>query len=226
MKPWQRLTDIIGDLAIIDEMSKKYRNTILGISNPEDKTYRPKYAWYSGINNDQTYHMLKDKDGNKIQLATHTDYEVFIPDPPRGMYNTKCGAVLFYRKPFRQHKRGLGDGTAAVERLDQVVIGNLPRNYFESYIFDVLEDSLNRRIPLDHAFQLAQDKGTAAVTRTFAIALSTSSPHGYDLYYENYLIGRMDDKHVTVCNPVFYQEVLDTQHEWCPDHIIEVINHA
>ena len=33
MKPWQKLTDIMGDANIADEMSKKYKGTVLAITD-------------------------------------------------------------------------------------------------------------------------------------------------------------------------------------------------
>ena len=153
MKPWQRLTDIFGQHQITEEMSKKYKGTILGISDPEDPTFKTVYGYYSGINNTGDFHILKDKEGNRIQLSVDTNFEVFIPDPPRGMYNTTKGAILFYREPFRQHKRGLGIGTAMIETLESTITTKgVHINWFETYIYDVLKEMKYRTIDLVDAF--------------------------------------------------------------------------
>jgi len=223
MKPWQRLTDIKGDANILDEMYKKYKGTILGISDPEDPTFTPKYAYYTGVSNDHDYHYLKDQTGNNISLSVDTNYEVFIPDPPRGMYNTTNGAVLFYRKPFRQHKRGLGEGTAAIERLHNLVTIGQTKNHFEAYIFDVLYDQQIRGRTLEKCFELANEFGSAAVNREFAISLHTQNTTGYQLYYENRLLGDITKDEILLGNSLFYQEIIDRQHTWCPNHKVRIM---
>jgi len=223
MKPWQRLTDIKGEQNILDEMYKKYKGTILGISDPEDPTFKPKYGYYNGTDTDQQFHYLKDQTGDRMSLSVDTNYEVFIPDPPRGMYNTINGAVLFYRKPFRQHKRGLGDGTAMIERLHGTIAPAIQRNWFESYIFDVLYDQQIRGRTIEKCFEMADEFGSAAVNREFAISLHTQKESGYQLYYENRLLGDITKDEILLGNGLFYQEIIDRQHTWCPNHKVRIM---
>lgn len=221
MKPWQKLTDIMGDANIADEMSKKYKGTVLAITDYDSG--RVTYAVYNGIDGEHEYHRLKDKQGYPIKLSIDTQYDVWIPDPPKGMYNTKEGAVYFYRKPFRQHKRGLGEGTACVEKLGAVIGAELSHNYFEGLIFDVLEDEKVRSVTLATAFKLAELRNSAAINRTFAICLHPHKETGYALFYEKYMIGEIDEEVIRLGNPAFKQEIIDTQHTWCPNHKIEVM---
>lgn len=223
MKPWQRLTDIFGQHQIVEEMSKKYRGTVLGISDPEDQTFKTVYGYYYGINDTNDFHILRDKEGNRMLLSVDTNFEVFIPDPPRGMYNTKNGAVLFYRKPFRQHKRGLGDGTAMIELLDNTIHKDKTRSWFDSYIYDVLEGTKYRTIPLTEAFKHTDECGSSAITRNFAMSLHTIKPIGYHLYYENRLIGDINEDTITLGDDLFYQEIIDSQHTWCPNHKVRIM---
>jgi len=223
MKPWQRLTDIFGQHQITEEMSKKYRGTILGISDPDDPTFKTIYGYYHGINDNGDFHILKDKESNRMQLSVDTNFEVFIPDPPRGMYNTKMGAVLFYRKPFRQHKRGLGDGTAMIELLDNTIRKGDIRNWFESYIYDVLHDQQIRGRTLGKCFELTNEFGSAAINREFAMSLHTVQPTGYHLYYENRLIGDITEDTIMLGSDLFYQEVIDSQDTWCPNHKVRIM---
>jgi len=223
MKPWQRLTDIFGLHQIAEEMSKKYKGTILGIDDPEDPTFKTVYGYYQGINNDGNFHLLKDKQGNKIQLSIDTNFEVFIPDPQRGMYNTTKGAVLFYRKPFRQHKRGLGEGTAMIETLESTIIKNGLNNWFETYIYDVLEGMKYRTIDLVDAFKHTDTYGSSAITRNFAMSLHTVKPTGYNLYYENRLIGDITEDTILLGDDLFYQEIIDSKDTWCPNHKVRIM---
>jgi len=223
MKPWQRLTDIFGQDQIVEEMYKKYRGTVLGISDPDDPTFKTVYGYYNGINDNGDFHILRDRKGNKMQLSVNTHYEVFIPDPPRGMYNTKMGAVLFYRKPFRQHKRGLGDGTAMIELLDNTIRKSGVKNWFESHIFEVLDGMKSRTIALVDAFKYADTYGSSAITRDFALSLHTVKPTGYHLYYENRLIGDITENTIILGNDLFYQEIIDNQDTWCPNHYVRIM---
>jgi len=226
MKPWQRLTDIIGDHNIIDEMSKKYKNTVLGVTDPTAKMYKPSYGWYVGISNDGAYHKMRNKNGDSYQLSVDTEYEVFIPDPPRGMYNTSHGVAQFYRKPFRQHKRGLGEGTAQIQMLSSVIIPEMGGNYLEQLVFDVLEEAdVNEKFSLseNRTWELIHNKGEIALDRTFVVALHAHKAEGYQLYYETHLIGEVTKDKILLGNPAFLQEVLDTRKTWCPNHTVEVM---
>lgn len=224
MESWQNLTDIIGDYQINQEMKKKYQNTILGIFDPLGESRNVTYGWYVDCATEENpYHTMQTKLGHSFKLAQETNYEIFIPNPTRGMYNTEMGVVLFYRLPFRQYKKGLSDNSCMVELLEDKILKINPRNHFNKTIFDILNEceegrsySLN-----EETWKLIEEKGALALNKSFSITLHKIQSTGFQLYYENFLIGEITKEKILLKNPIFLQEILDTKYIWCPNHSIE-----
>jgi len=87
MKQWQNLTDMLKNQDVFDEMSKKYKNTILGIKT----NVKSIYATFIG--NDDMF-VFRDEHGQQLKIADNTDMEIFIPNPEKGLYNTPLVACV------------------------------------------------------------------------------------------------------------------------------------
>lgn len=216
MNIWSNLTDLFNDNDIVNEMSKKYRNTVLALKKDKRETY----ATYKGF---EGFHEFRDENDVALRLAVNTDCQVTIPIIQRGLYNTKTGAVFASRIPYRQYRKGLSKESIQICTLSDFAFrngafnGNQPVNRFGILIFDVL----NRKditYKLEEALQMLSKYGSVAMTRDFGIALPHTDMVGdVALWMGCYHIGAIDTKSKTihVINTVFHQEVLDSMHTWC-----------
>lgn len=209
MKTWQNLTHMMTDMDCAQEMKKKFHGTIMGIkTTPKSK---PVYCKYMGYNGEMKHHFYT-KDEEKIVLNQDTDVEVFIPDPRRGLYNTKHGVVSFCRLPYRQHKRGLYEETASVVQLKNFVMngGLVNMNHFMAYIYDILDNELQEECSLIEGIGRIK-LNSWAINRDFCVTLSHLHETGFSLFYHNAYIGQInpDNQTIKIDSDLFKQELYD-----------------
>jgi len=210
MKPWQNLTDLFDTQEVNAEMVKKYRNTMLCISRSE----RDFYAIYKGY--EAGYHCFKDEHDGELLLKPETECNVTIPTVKPGLYNTHKGVCYVTHNPYRQYRRGLCSDRLSCVLLHDLLLGVFCDNSYGSVIFDVLENS--GYFSVTSALKMAEDYGTAAINRDYAITLSTEKSEGFDLFYRIHRVGSIDKDTIRVDNNLFLQEIYDTKQLWCPNH--------
>jgi len=221
MKTWQNLTHMINDTDCIAEMKKKFQGTVMGINVPgNDQTT---YAYYTGINNLEQ-HVFNTREEDKITLAPNTTAEVFIPNPKVGLYNTpNNGVVSFTRLPYRQHRRGLYRDTATIENyLTRLTLWGMHTtpNLFDTHIYDVLNDKLQKETTLEEALHIAEKNISHALNRKFYVCVSHNQKTGFSIFYHHCYIGNINEKEktITIFNDLFVQELVDylktEPHQW------------
>lgn len=210
MKTWQNLTHMMNDIDCATEMKKKFYGTIMGVKTTSKS--KPIYCKYMGHNGEMKHHFYT-RDEDKIILNPDTEVEVFIPNPRRGLYNTKGGVIAFTRLPYRQHKRGLYEETAHVSSVKNFIVsvmGGLHTNQFSAYIYDILDDELQEPCSLREGIQKITEHSWA-INRDFCVTLSHINETGYSLFYHNAYIGQVDPNTDTIKidNDLFKQELFD-----------------
>lgn len=207
MKAWQNLTHMATDIDCVQEMKKKFYDTIMGIRTENGKTV---YCKYTGYNADYKHHFYT-RDDNKIILNQNTDAEVFIPDPQRGLYNTEFGVGYFHRLPYRQHKRGLYSETAIVKLLSRNITSTFTSNNFDETIFDILNESQQQPVSIREACKRATEKMSWAINRNFCVSLSHIENTGFSLFYDTAYIGQVnpEERTIRVDDTLFEQELHD-----------------
>lgn len=211
MKTWQDLTDMFKPEDVNPEMVKKYKNTYLGIRSNNGVAYG-KYVGYSG----DKHHFI-DSNGVSLILDNDTQASVYIPTLTSGLYNTNIGVVYVSRNPFRQYRRGLCSDNVRCCPLINVIQYN-ESNYFDSVMWDIFNE-----VPLNNlhkAYEVLQYKPNVAVNRDFAIQRHHNKQDGHALFFKTSYIGDFTEDKIVVRNTVFLQEVVDSQHLWCPNHTI------
>ena len=217
MKTWQNLTDLLFEEDVNAEMVKKYRGTVLGILNNST----PIYATYQGVSN-KGYHCFMDSNTVSLNLSKETDCTVFIPKIAKGLYNTEKDCVFVSRNPYRQYKRGLTRDSVCIEPLSAYVIGGQTSNQFSNTIFQVLDSSKQTEVSLQEAITHLTNVPSYAINREFAVTLPHSTIQDCDasLWLHTNFIGVVRGKIIQVINPIFTQEILDSQDSWCSDYTV------
>lgn len=217
MKPWQDLTDMFTDSEMIDEMSKKYKNTYLRIINDGVSSL----ALYCGFDDDG-FHRFKDRHGSILKIKHETEVQIKLWNPRRGLYNTSNGVVVFTRSPFRQFRRGINHESGKIHTLQRYILGAGHANLLNDLIYELFSARNDRTTPLAEAIEKVQKTNEWAINREFAVTLNhlTTDPERYSLFYEQYYIGYVKGKEIFLEAPEFTQEILDTQAEWAPDYIV------
>lgn len=221
MKQWQKLTDMFKSADVKEEMSKKYRNTILGITLEDDKTV---FMTFTGYNDN--FFCFSSKEGQQIKLSEETLFEVFIPNPEKGLYNSQYGVIFFKRKPIRQWKRGLNKDNAEIVNLERALrtedqLGIEGTNQFDSYWDSVTNQQQNEPVSLDVALTIITESTTThswAINRTYGVMAHPQKPEGFILLHHMFHVGEIVGNEILVANKIFKQEILDTQAEWCPNY--------
>ena len=97
---WEDLTDMTEINAALNEMSKKYKDTILGIFDKQ--TGENYYAQLSEVNTQ--YVVLQTATKHKKVLVTNRDVEMFVPKVSTGCYTSvkAKGLVVLSYLPHRQ----------------------------------------------------------------------------------------------------------------------------
>jgi hypothetical protein len=214
MKLWQKLTDLFDNQGVQQEMLKRYKDTILSIVVGSKVVY----GMYRGMN-DENMHLFRDANHNTILLADDTEYDVFVPRFTPGAYNTEKGVVFVTTNPARQWKRGLCSNNTEIIPLQCSFSNTLRANQFSQHIYEVLDESKQRFVSLDEARDKATEIGSYAINREFSVCLNpVEDTDTLYLFYKHCIIGTVDGNTITLLNPVFKQEVLDTQRSWCPNY--------
>lgn len=221
MKQWQNLTDMFKIADVKDEMHKKYKNTILGITLDDNKTIFMIFIGYD----DNGYFCFKDLSGRETKLAEDTHFQVFIPNPEKGLYNSPNGLLFFQRKPLRQWKRGLNKENASIHNIEKALrnenmIGIGGSNYFDSYWPYVTSTQDNASTTLDVALTMCTEESynSYAINRTYGIVAHPQKPEGFILLHHTFHVGEVVGNEILVANKIFKQEILDTQAEWCHNY--------
>lgn len=219
---WQNLTHMFRQDEQIKEMNKKYTNTILKI----ELGNRPIYAKYRGSAYDKTdnkyKHMFIQENGQDIILAQETEFEVSIPNPRRGLYNTPAGAVFVKRLPRRQFRHGLSEDCIDITHINGKLAYKDFSNQYGTFIYQILKVENQLIKTYQEAKKLANTFGSAAINREFGVALSTMTPNELYLLFEDEVIGYITDQHISLQNPAFFQEVQEAQEDWAADHNISL----
>lgn len=228
MNSFQKLTDMIEIKDVISEMTKKYYKTYVCIENPDtgEKMYGQYRDWDT---DDKKFVFLAN--GGQQRLPFDTPLKVYVPKLQRGLYNLSNHCVYVRQIPARQYRRGLSAESYKIVSLYQYIFGNGGGNDFFSYCVDVLSTP-QKNYTVDEAEQMLvghNDSGkpipSVAINRDFALTHSStgiSLEDGYDLWYHASFVGKVfpDNKVIKVHNPVFFQEILDTQKSWCPNYMV------
>lgn len=221
--PWQTLTHMFTEQTMADEMVKKFKGTVMQLIGEQNL-----FATYQGYGTDtvakELYHIFETKNGETIRIFHNTDTEVLIPNPRRGLYNTQKGVVLFYRLPFRQHKRGLYNETAYIGLVQNKIFQHMNPNRFSQHIYDVLDKEQQVHVNLDEAKEKCNSNFIYALNRDFGLLLHPNKESGYALIYEDCYVGDVEDKTINVKNKLFYQETIDALPKIGPDYSVRLTN--
>ena len=217
---WKNLTDMFTNEDIVNEMTKKYRETWLKLDY-DGKSLLAFYRYY-----ENGYHYFKDETGGELRLSMDTDADIGIFMPRRGLYNTKVGVVFFVRNPYRQYRRGISKDSASVTRLYYILSGHAVYNELPYHIWDIAKRELQTPMTLDQGLQVLKEKADVALSREFAISLNhlTDDTNTFSLFYEDTYIGKIKDNKISIITPVFYQEVVDNSHIWGSNYNVELAN--
>lgn len=225
---WEDLTDMTEINAALNEMSKKYKDTVLGVFDKQ--TGENYYAQLGEVNTQYVglYTATKDK---KV-LVTNRDVEMFVPKVSTGCYTSvkAKGLVVLSYLPHRQWKKGLcKQNTEIAQVLNYYRPYSLVTNDFNQVIFEILDNvGLQNNRTLDKAFKFLDENDFHGVSlnRNFGITVNfnDTDTNKYFLFHERYVIGYIlrKEKQIVIENDIFLQEVLDTQHDWCSDYKVKV----
>jgi hypothetical protein len=229
MNSFQKLTDMTELADVISEMSKKYYKCFVCIENPQ--TGEQTYSRYQEYDHDKKAFIFIS-DGNALYIPFDTELDIYVPKLRRGLYNIN-GLCMYVRQiPARQYKRGLNPDNFLICPLYKYIFGGTHINEFYNWCKDVLSTP-QKNCTLDDAIDALvghEDKNikpipAIAINRDFALmhsATGISVDDGYDLWYHASFVGKVfpENRVIKVHNPVFFQEILDTQIKWCPNYMV------
>jgi len=210
---WQKLTNLTGSEDVKQEMSKKYRNTILKLVTSNKKTF---YAKYSGVTRNGL-HLFHDLHDNEIKIAPDTDVDVRIWYPKRGLYNIEYNGinrfVYFSRTANRQYRRGINqDNSRLYDPLHRLF-------EFQPDIFGIqqlkqIADNTREYRHLDEVLPKLLDPDNNTVGYAFNNRWGVSGPVTANkdmchLWLHQYIVADIQDNNITFENPIFIQELLD-----------------
>lgn len=202
---WNDLTDSFSKDMAIEEMRKKYENTILILVKPDGKEHLVTYRGFG-----DGFHYFKDISGVDIRLRHETDCKVICRFPERLMFNHKQQALEFVRLPSRQNQRGICKNNAKI-------FSPVRQNWTgDSHIFDIkiVKDALYPEYPscLEEAMKRLynQEVISIALNEKFMVTQSfTREANKYYLFYMNKVIGYIEGDKIQIMHTLFKQEVLD-----------------
>jgi hypothetical protein len=194
-------------------MSKKYKNTFLGIKY-QDKTF---YAKFLGLDGKGIF-VFRDSDGGTLRLNFDTEAEVFIPQIKRGLFTHKDQVYYVERNPYRQYRRGINSDSHKISSLHKMISLRQPVVDIDPVIYGSFEIQPNRL--LDTAKLICDGYSESILTRDFALTLNHFGTEGYSLWYHLCFVGFVTDNTIKVENDIFRQEILDTQRTWCPNYMV------
>lgn len=214
MNIFASLTDQEDPVAIRAEMEKRYDGSVLKIT--ELKTERSYLAKYLGYSETEAFVFTCPMLTTEIIIPIETeDYEVSVYNPKIGLYMLKkenVNKLLFFnRSPYRQWSRGIHPKNSALSLLVKNGLNplKLTKNYLET-LYPVLESEF--RYNLKEALGIAKYFRECILTLNFGVTLHTTKKDAYLLWYHDCVIGEIAEKSniISIVNPIFYQEVLDS----------------
>ncbi len=222
---WQELTDMESLPEAVNEMTKRYKDTVLCLANKHvpNKVVCVSYEHFTG----GTFYFISPN-GNEYKIGFNDlDLDVFVPKPRTGCYTSykHKTLVVLTTLPHRQWKRGLcKQNTYIVNAVDFLRKGNYTSNIFGNTIQDILEDkSLQDTRTIAQAIIMLSKgyyKGVS-LTRDFGVTLNffDQDNNKLFLFHHNNIIGhvKIKEKVIVVENDIFLQEVLDTKQQWAAD---------
>ena len=227
---WETLTDMSNVVQALQELSKKYRDTVLGITfKDKQKTI---YGTLEDVNT--TYCYFNTKDGQIKISVTDENVDIFIPKVATGCYTAikhKSLYVLSYL-PHRQWKKGLCKQNTEVIHVPSLYTSYYAiHNDFNPTIQDILENTgLQQDRTIDKAFKFLDENNDfsgVSLNRNFGITLNFTDEdvNKYYIFNDRYLIGYIlrNEQKIIVENDIFLQEVIDTQNVWCPNYKVNIV---
>lgn len=227
MNPFKFLTDMEDRNAVLEEMSKKYKGTILCINSPGQQY---SYGNYRGHSDDMKtlYFNILSKDNEPIEciIDYNQEIEVTIPKLELGCYTAGNKLVVLQTLPHRQWKKGLCDGNTIIySPYEPADYGT--KNYFNNYIHEILLENQEQQT-ITTAVEKLKTNNTLLgthINRNFGLIENffNADPF-YFLYHYQFLIGKVypEEQRILVENKHFLQEVLDAKQELGYNYRIEV----
>ena len=214
MNIFASLTDQEDLESIRTEMEKRYDGSVLKIT--ELKTKRSYLAKYWGYSDKKAFVFACPTLSTETVIPVETeDYEVSVYNPKIGLYMLKkenVNTLLFFnRSPYRQWSRGIHPKNSELSILINNGINPLKitKNFLGS-LYPVLESEF--RYNLKEALSIAKYFRECILNLNFGVTLHTTKKDAYLLWYHDCVIGEIEEKSniISIVNPVFYQEVLDS----------------
>jgi len=219
---WLALTEVNTFSQQIDEVLKKYKGSIVGLSH-EGITH---FVNFKHFDYDINSFIFTDRYNNSVILTRQTDAAIFTPKIIKGYYEDEKGkAYYLYRTGHRQWIRGLNTDNTAISLFKNVL--KINRTTFIKYtptLISILYNELNilkKPIPeinLELLYHLEIAPYTKVLNRDFLISLSVYEEHGYDLFFHNILVGHVtmnkQQLNLQITNYTFQQEILDALPTW------------
>lgn len=133
-------------------------------------------------------------------------------DGPSALKNNMMAAMLISRSPRRQNKRSISDENTTISTpmwpVVRLISNRWPNGYRIS--FDVIRMLLAERFPPYYmAFDYCKTHGAVALSKDFAIGLSSISEDKYLFMSQFGFIGEADLENIYVKHKGSFQEVLD-----------------
>lgn len=223
---WSQLTNLDKTEEIQQEMTKKYRNTILKIVDGNSVVYG-KFAGYGRGG----YYMFNDLHGNNIQLAPNTDVDVRIWYPKRGLYNVEYpahdGFVYYARTANRQYRRGINEENTQI--YNPPIHGFSVENTHTFSLTTLAQIAANSRKyrHLDEMIKNLDDPNTRLLSYAIndrwgiSLPLNTTVPNTYDIWLYNVKVGQIKNNTIKVNETAFLQELLDEHNtDWYAGYAI------
>ena len=230
MNCWQKLVDMTGFAEVSNELQKKFKDTFLRVENKEKGTVH--YGTFQGESMNGDGFALRCNTGVLSIPFNHNELiDITVPKVETGCYTSYGqvkGLVYFSTLPHRQWKKGLCAGNSLVSApINYYAKNTFSDNYFKYCITDILTQEYPKN--LDHAIarMLEHKFPSFAVNNSFGISLNFQDKDESILFlwYKEFLIGKVypKQKQIVVENDVFFQEVIDSCHQWCPNYKVNLL---
>lgn len=197
----------------IQEIRKKYSHSwmhfiIKGTTETGNGLYR-----IDDLN--EEYFVVRDAVGNGLHIKHEYIHDIRNPRWHRGFYNTYNGAAYLMQIPYRQWRRGLHGDSFVMSDFARSVLHNMDKWFSLAldnqmyYIWDPKFFSYQ-----DIKKEKKNPKYSYAVSKDFAITLGIHKDADYSLFYHTAFVGDIKNDKLTIENPVFKQEFLDSDLHW------------
>jgi len=217
MNLWENLTEIKSKQDQITEITKKYKNSIVGLQI-KDKIH---YCMFNRFYPQKGFHFL-DKYQNDIYLDYTTKFNLIIPKIKKGYYEDQSKQVFYLSKTAnRQWIRGLCEENIHIQNIFNTLSNNfIATPNFIYVLIQILstDNDTPKQITTELLKQLKNYPYIIKLTSDFIITLHTKKETGYSLFFHNILVGTITEKNKTLYleieNPHFYQEIIDSISTW------------